>query len=354
MKRLWTIRILAAISIAWLTDLKSAEANQQDDSNNKPWPKIQNDRSYNIFTFAEFMYWRISSPHLSYGRDGVNTTLTGSPITKAGTSYYPDFDYNPGFRVGLGAKFGPKKAFDCVGLYGWLYSDPKDSASTSQFSGNFVPLNWFAGPTTNTFTFGSLALGIHFNWVEVQSGYTFSPNRYLSLRPYFALTSYIIDGDLDAEYHYIDAASGNLNISKTHGDCESWSIGPKVGLDFIIHATKNFGIFTNINITQQINTVHMKTKEEVNGVINGVYYNSFVAQKGKLKQEVNISYIGMEIGPTWDMWFSKDRYHLQLRATYAGANLIGGNNLSFLTSTNQDITMNTDFRGLNVRATFEF
>src|SRR2546428_7947348 len=84
----------------------SLYANQCCEQPERPYPKIQNCRDYNVFTFGEFLYWRYSSPNLVYGRDGVGITNSSTPteiaVTKTGTSFLPDFDYDPGFREVMG------------------------------------------------------------------------------------------------------------------------------------------------------------------------------------------------------------------------------------------------------------
>lgn len=316
----------------------------------KPFPKIQNCRDYNLWGVGEFIYWRFSAPNLAYARSGAgNVAVTGT-----GTSFLPDFDYDPGFRVGMGIKFGPNKAFDIVAYYTWLHSHPKGSVSGSPITNSFVPNNWLNSATlaTNLYTLASLDLNLHFNYAEVQSGYSFGINRYFGLRPYVALTSYIFDGDLHAHYEFTTpGAAPAFHINKTHGDCDSWSIGPKVGIDFVYHVTENWGLFTNFNITQQITHIEMTSIETDQVPATGA---NLVIQNGRLEMNRNIGLFGLEIGPTWDEWFCDYTYHVYVRATYGASNLANGANLSFLNNSNLDIGVNGEFRGLNVRALFEF
>jgi len=324
------------------------------------WPKLKNDNSYNLFVSGDFIDWRYSSPNLAYGRDGVGIT-NGSPheipVTRSGTSFYPDFDYDPGFKVGLGIKFGPQKAFDIVGSYTWLHSEPEGHAEN--FSASFMPINYLTSNTTasNIYSFASLGLNLHFNWIELQSGYTFTPNKYLSLRPYFSLQAIVLRGDLQARYEFTTSVlaggvpEGTFEVSKTYGHCSSWSIGPRMGLDFIVHATKNLGIYSNVGWTQQATSLHMSTKEIQEQPANGSH---FVIQKGELNTNHNVGIFNLELGPTWDQWFACEKYRLQLRATWFVGTLPTGANLSFLNNNNTDIVVGSEFRGYNIRATFEF
>lgn len=324
----------------------------------KPFPKIVNCRDYNVLTVGEFLYWRFSSPNLVFGRSGVGVKGAAESAVTRGTSYLPDFDYKPGFRVGLGLKFGPSKAFDLIGYYTWYYTNPSKSLSGDQISSSFIPNNFFNSGTvaTNTYSFAHFGMNLHLSYAEIQSGYNFSINRYLALRPYIALTAIFVDSDLDTRYHFISAATAPVNpstfeVGTTHGDCDSWSIGPKTGLDFVVHVNRNWGIYSNVNITQQISHIKMKVVETEDVPSLGT---SFVIQKGHLTENRNIALFGLEIGPTFDYWFCDYTYHVYVRATYGASNLNNGANLSFLNNNNLDLVEQAEIRGLNVRALFEF
>jgi hypothetical protein len=318
----------------------------------KPFPTIQNCRNENIFESGEFLYWRFSSPNLIYGRSGVGVKGAVESAVTSGTALLPEFDYDPGFRLGLGTRFGPSKLFDLVGYYTWLYSVPLGTISGNQISHSFQPNNFFNSGTaaTNVYSLASLALHLHLHIAEVQSGYTFPINRNFTLRPYIALTSYIIAGDLKARYEFTTPTNA-FEISKTHGECASWSIGPKTGLDVIYHIKGRFGIFSNVNLSQQISHINMQTEETEEVPATGV---KFVIQKGHLTENRNITLFGLEIGPTWDEWFCNYKYHVYFRATFQANNLNAGANLSFLNNQNIDLAMQSEYHGLNVSGMFEF
>lgn len=362
-KRLVTCLLMMTASFAATAAEKKIETPKPEAPKEITWPKIQNCRCNNIFTVGEFLYWRFSSPNLAYGRDGIglsnSSPITEIPVVKTGTSFFPNFQYDPGFRIGLGAKFGPGKAFDLVGYYSWLRSGANDHVRGGQISASFLPINFLVSSTiaTNSYSFASLDLNLHFNWFEVQSGYSFSPNRYITLRPYVALQAMIVEGDLHARYDYTittasgGAPAGTFEIAKTHGDCSSWCIGPRIGLDFILHPTKCLGVFSTVNLTQQSSSIHMRSVATQNRPALGT---EFIIQRGKLHANHNVLVAGLELGPTWDQWFCCQRYHLHVRATWSVGNLATGAILSFLNSNNTDIIVGSEFRGLNVRALFEF
>ena len=327
------------------------------------WPKIKNERSYDLFSFLEFMEWRYSSPSLVYGRDGVGLS-NASPaqeiaVANTGTSYFPNFEYTPGFKVGIGSQFGPGKIFDLVVSYTWLYTAPQGSVSGDQISASFLPINYLnsSTSTSNNYSLASLGLNLHFNWIELQSGYTFDPSRYITIRPYISLQSLIIEGDLRARYEFTltatsgGASSGTFEVAKTNQHCSSWSIGPRLGIDLTLHATDNFGIYYNGSWTQQATSIHMTTQQTQERPATAT---KFTIQKGDVNAIHNVGIYSLELGPTWDQWFSNQKYHLQFRATWNVTTLGTGANLSFLNNNNTDILLTSELRGWNIRAMFDF
>lgn len=311
-------------------------------------------RNFTTFTALEFLYWKYDSPALIFGRDGVGLSNSAPQneiaVTKKGTSFSPRFTYNPGYQLTLGFKFGPKRAFDLTARYAWMYTHPKKSVSANEISASFLPISWLTSNNLASATYSEASLGvrIHYHSPEAQFGYTFVINPHLSLRPYTALTSFILVGDLKAKYAFTPPG-GMFTIARTHGQSFAWSIGPKIGLDFVVMAWKNWGIFSNVNLTHQAAQLFMNT-QQVDELANGT---EIVLQKGKLNELRSLAIVGLEIGPFWDKWFYNNRYHFQLRALWRTATL-AGTHLSFLDNNNIDIPIGVEFRGFNIRALFEF
>lgn len=307
-------------------------------------PKSLKEKSITTTSFLEFLEWKYISAALVFGRDGIN--LAGLSDGKTGTSYTPHSHYDPGFRAGIGCTFGPNKAFDTVLRYTWFYTNPKREINCSS---SFLPLNWMIVPTTATYTnhTASMNLKFHYYYPEMQLGYTFIVNPYLTLRSYMALTSIVIDGELKVQSAFTDAVEKE---AVSHGKSFSWSIGPKLGLDFIARFIPELSLYCGVNFTQQCAQITMKTTQTSKTLSTDT---TIVTQKGHLNEIRSIPLFGLEIGPVWDARFCKNRYHFQLRPVWQISTLSGGN-LSFLNNNNVDIPVGAELRGFNIRALFEF
>lgn len=316
-------------------------------------PTAESPKSFHTISYVEYLYWKYTSALLDFGRDGVGLTNSAPQnqiaVAKTGKSFSPDFKYDSGFRVGLGFAFGPSKAFDWVARYTWFYTNPHKSVDN--FSASFLPLNWLNAPSLTSPTYQSASLGveIHYYYPEMQLGYTFKVNPYLSLRPYMALTSIVIDAGLKAKYNFTNVELVSQSAT-TKGECFSWSIGPKIGLDFTARLKRAFSIYCGVNFTQQAAQIDMNTQQTTTVNATGV---QTVIQKGELSEVRSVPLFGFEIGPVWDQWFCKDKYHFQLRPVWQLSTL-GAGNISFLNNNNVDVGIAAELRGFNIRALFDF
>ncbi len=354
MKKLFCLSACLAIATAFCDEQKNITPKPVSSDHN-PRPALQNSRSFNTLISLEYITWKFGVPRLAFGRDGVGITNTSPPqeiaIKKSGTIYLPSYHYSPGYRAGVGFRFGPGKAYDLWARYLWLYTNPKKHVSQNHLSGPFFPVNWLASSTLTTSTYQSADanFSLHYQQPEIQAGYTFGVSRYLTLRPYMALTAYILKADYVVKYAFIDSKDVSTT-ARRKSDSFSWSIGPKIGLDFSFLPTKHFGIFCNVNCTHQAVQLNMTTKQTNRQPATG---RSLVIQRGKSDQNRSISLLGLEIGPTWDQWFFKNRYHLQLRVTWQ-TSTVSDTQLSLLNSNNTDTGIGSEFRGLNFRILNEF
>lgn len=317
-----------------------------------PRSKVENCRSYNITSFGEYLYWKFTSIFLPFGRDGVGLTNAATPteveVSNSGTSYSPNYQYDSGFRVGVGILFGEKKAFDLALRYTWFYTNPERTVVPTS---PFIALTWMEAPslTSPVYSRASSQLKLHYNYPEIQCGYTFKVNNYLALRPYIALSSIIIDGKLHTNYQFT-TTGGIFEIDDLHDDCFSWSIGPKMGLDFTTRPWDHFSIFCGFNITQQAAHIEMHSHQTATRPVVGTKLDT---QRGHLTQVRSVPLFGFDLGPVWDQWFANNQYHAQLRVVWQLSTL-GGGNLSFLNNNNVDVPVGAELRGVNVRALFEF
>jgi hypothetical protein len=221
-------------------------------------------KDFTTFIYTTFLYWKYTTPNLVFGRDGVGLTNAipenEVAVTKTGRSFLPHFHYNPGYQVGGGFRFGAKRVFDLTSLYTWMFAHPKRVVEADEISPSFLPINWLTSNSLESASYqrASLEMRANCHYPEVQFGYNFIINSHLNLRPYTALASIIVAGDLKTHYQFTPPG-GIKAAARRHGKSFAWSLGPKLGLDFVVLPWKDWGLFSNVNFTHQAVQLKMKT-----------------------------------------------------------------------------------------------
>src|SRR3989344_1378501 len=95
-----------------------------------------------FFVTADFIYWQARQDDMAFASDG-NFNFTGIPATnnpKKGNQYNLDYNFEPGFKVGLGVDFR-HDGWDLYANYTWLQqNDAKGDASFDVTKGQLFSL----------------------------------------------------------------------------------------------------------------------------------------------------------------------------------------------------------------------
>ena len=194
---------------------------------------------------AEFLYWRANMDSLEYvlQSNGDNILLSTSAEFRE-----PDFEYDPGVRVGIGYDFG-RSNWDINLAWTYHYSSVSDSSGSedrplSQVATRFQS----ASDTVYNFDVSTTAKAdwkVRLNSIDLEFGYDYFFSKRFSMRPHFGLKAAWIDMHYDVAYtNLIDSQSGNLISSgsmRTNSDF--WAVGPRMGFDSYLHIGWGFSLY---------------------------------------------------------------------------------------------------------------
>lgn len=205
------------------------------------------------FTFqADFLWWRANMDDLDYGLQ-LNDTLF---LSTRGKIVEPDFNYDPGVRVGAGYDFG-RSNWDI--LFAWTYHYSKATNS----SGNpNVPISLIA-TRGQTYNFGNykVVIGatgraswrVHLNSIDFEMGYDHFYSKHFSVRSHFGLKAAWINMEYHASYKdLIDTGDGqpanitNYEKLSLRTKSDFWAVGPRMGLQSFLHIGWGFSIYGKI------------------------------------------------------------------------------------------------------------
>ena len=175
---------------------------------------VKNDFDMNIN--ASFIFWQAKEKGLDF--------LYAHPTSAAENKnkwISNDFDFKPGFKVGLGVNFDYDN-WDLNTEYTWLYLT--DTKTKNSQNGYTLYPTWSINGADQAITEGKTSWKLRFNVIDLELARSFYAGTNLTLRPHFGLRGGWIYQKNLCSYSY----STTTFLSK--GKQKNWLIGPRAGV----------------------------------------------------------------------------------------------------------------------------
>lgn len=195
----------------------------------------------------DFLWWRAEEEDLSIGKEvtiertGLNrSTKNYNLLAKKSTDKNLNFDYDPGFRIGLYYTV-PGNCWDMS--INWTHfqnsakahgkSNLVSSGSSENKYRAFVP--YWESLTQNFPLHSEAKWLLDMDWLDLEVGHQYDIASHFSCRPFFGLRL----ANIDQKYHVSsnNHITGNFNgnsydyISKSKAKCDFLGVGPRLGVD---------------------------------------------------------------------------------------------------------------------------
>ncbi|MGD2168919.1 MAG: Lpg1974 family pore-forming outer membrane protein [Chlamydiota bacterium] len=189
------------------------------------------DRWGGIFT-ADLLIWQAKVDGLEFA--AKNSIFQTQGLNINASNVYPDFDWRPGVKVGLGVYIPCDWDFYSNFTYFYTNSKTSTSAETSIFGFGLIPLiRHPANVPTTPLRFGSASSQwkMDFYTLDCELGYAMIVSKYLDLRLHGGLKGAIINQEYTVQYRNgqtigdIQVNYGNVDLKN-----DSRGIGPRLGL----------------------------------------------------------------------------------------------------------------------------
>jgi len=206
------------------------------------------------FLTLDVLYWhaKVGGTEFAYSDNDPAATL---PIR--GRTKDIDFEWDWGFRVGLGYNFA-HDGWDAYLHYTYFDTSGSDS-SRAGLNSTLVPLQGAAqivgqvGDVNAVFQFCESAKSqydLDYNALDLELGRAYFVSGKLSFRPHWGLKTAWIDQEQITRYTGGTRVGDDLGlgVSTVHikGDCDFWGLGPRAGVESKWHLGYGFSIFGNI------------------------------------------------------------------------------------------------------------
>lgn len=211
-------------------------------------------RKFQGIAEGELLYWKASVDGVAYATTAVVREAGGAGfnLQTSGKTRTPHFDYDPGFRLGLGLQ-SPYDLFDLDLVWTRFYTEGRDRAQ-----GTFVPINAEPGDKVIVDSIGlvvpllsipdsaSAKCGIKTNVVDVQLARGIEVSRHFFMRPFFGLRAVDLVMNwrisLERDFQFPSTIVQDDTTLKVKNDFRA--AGGLIGIDLDWRFAKRFGIQT--------------------------------------------------------------------------------------------------------------
>ena len=273
-------------AIAWRSSTPhSAEEKQEIESDYYPKSGFQAPNGH-FYVTGEWLFWGTRQEGMEF--------VTAKKV---------DFDFQSGFRVGLGVHL-PNDRWDIYINYTRFNPEDEDSAH-----GSFYPLFLFQGTGGPRGSFVSEAHAhweIEFQNLDVEIGRAFYIAKTLNLRPFFGLKGAWIDQD--AHIRYEGGFIAAEQIFRTYFKNDFKGAGPLLGIESNWILGAGFSFFADLTTALIVGHFDDHQKQyQLNGV-----------EVVNLDSDFNLvsPTVQMIAGLAWDRNFNQERCHVGLSAGF--------------------------------------
>jgi len=244
-------------------------------------PTVKPARSGNectgAYITAEFIWWKTHLGGTEWIFDGFvddgNDIVPEGTAPKPGHIRHADFEFQPGFKVGLGW-LSPHDGWDVYAHYTWLHQKPETSRYTlKEGTGNLAIFGTVTPPDGAGANPEVIAAGLrwkqYFNVVDLELGRNFFISRYLTLRPHFGLKWANIREHFSTEGAGEVGGTDFIDYAQTFRQ-NMWGIGGRAGLDTVWRFTENWGIYGDIAGTALWSDFHVREFNKVQSLTDDV------------------------------------------------------------------------------------
>ena len=360
-----------------------------------------------IFLSADFIFWTGRLEGLSYAHTGyVLANEAGSAAftnqspafnVPAGTTYYVNNKWSPGFKVGIGLALG-HDGWDLGAEYTWFRTNTKSSVTgSSEIGKQLIPTSGFAltayPEARDTAVIGDAEAKyrLHFNNIDLALGRSFFVSPRLTTRPHFGLKGTWQTQRFNPAFNNItstatesqgDDNNGNPilvtnTLSNTCYHIENkqnyWGVGIRTGMDTSWQIVKCFGIYGNwalsalwgkFDVSRKDNCQYTYAAQEFEGpedpegegtittTTTTVPLSSMMFVQNQF-HTLN-AVLELALGVRYDYWFSDNDYRLRIQAGFEEQLWFNQNH--FTKTYNPEINHygNLVFQGLTIKAQFDF
>lgn len=304
---------------------------------------LKNDNG--LWLDGQLLFWQSNVGDLDYAVESNSTTQINHGHVK-----HPDFDWDWGFRLGLGYKL-PYDKWDIFINYTYVHANAHGSAHESD--GAVFPI-WATAFGFQGSSFYATSAKAHWhanlNMADIELGRNCFVSRWLSIRPFIGVRGLVIDQDYTVQYSGGTAFPNDTD--KVYLDTDFWGVGLRMGLNTLWGLGAGFGLYGNGSASLLSGNFDVHENEKL---------KQADLRRLNVKRDVDnvVVTADLALGLQWDYLFSRDRYHFGVKLGWEFNIFFNQNQLFNFTSATLPGSVNfqdddLSFQGVTLGFRFDF
>ncbi len=181
-----------------------------------------------IYTEFSFIYWKATQPNMDLG---IVSSLSDQTYLVNGTIASLNFNYDPGFQIGLGYNLG-RDDWDLFLEYTWYKNNAHASVSLDPTSVYILYPAWQLPGIFISFLNGDEKWNLKMQFLDLELGRSYGVGLDLSYRPFVGIRANWIHQEMEVNYGNPSFPTlfftNALSITQSS---KCWGIGPRIGIE---------------------------------------------------------------------------------------------------------------------------
>jgi len=279
-------------------------------------PSNANSIGWGIEFQADWLYWKANETGLSYALNQDMFRLSNLVSMGSGNAVHPKFDWQSGFRVGLGYTI-PHDFWDLNLTWTWNEGKGSDSQSSNNDSSPtilpiFIHSNVYNDESIVACMKASDNVLIHLNLIDLDLGRLCKMSKSFGFHPHMGIRSAWINQIHNVDYLDLFDSSRQkvLKSYHTHMTDKFWGLGPRAGLGVDFNLWAGLSLVGDVSLSLLYGVFEITHSEQFS--INSYQDGTILAEGNNFHGESLATDI--ELGLRWKRSFFKNRIGLLLQA----------------------------------------
>ncbi len=275
------------------------------------------------YVSLDFIWWKTFVGGMEYAYSGAVDNGGNVPFgasTAKGYVQKPNFDFQPGFKAGIGVNFN-HDGWDLYAEYTYLasLSETNHLTSSSGRGALNIPQVYLNSNVVTDIPLANASCNWkqNFSVIDFELGRDYFVSRYLTLRPSAGFKTAWINEQ--SKISYVPTTSVNADGSSVGNTPTAalltyrqnmWGLGIRTGLNAGWHVTKNWSFYNDFAFTALWSDFHIHQKQN----LTETFYGAQTSQLTKESLQTVIPVLEAGLGLSYITWWEQSRYRFEFRA----------------------------------------